>query len=314
MIIAIDSTVRGPALGGCRWCVYPDRHSARRDAEQLARAMTRKAAMAHLSLGGGKAVVMGDPRERTHQQLVAFGGFVDSLDGRYITGSDMGTGEEAMASIREATRFVTGLPKRLGGSGGPGPFTAEGVLMALERACARLDLRLSGARVSVQGTGSVGRALVTRLLESGAHVTAADPDEAALAELPREVTRVAPDAILAHPADIFAPCGPGAVLGRAAAEAIDCRIVCGAANNLLAEPVAARVLDERGILYVPDFVANAGGLIHLAVGRDGGDEAATRQQLGVIPENLDIVMELAKAEQLDTAAAAERIALSRANP
>ncbi len=312
MIIAIDSTRRGPALGGCRWRPYPDRTTARLEAEGLARAMTRKAAMARLSLGGGKAVVMGDPRTRTHEQLVAFGHFVDSLGGRYVTGADMGTGQEDMVSIREGTEHVTGLPRRLGGCGDPGPYTAIGVRMALERACAHLDLRLEAACVAVQGAGSVGAALVRDLLERGARVRACDPDPDVLASLPEAAERVACDALLASPCDVFAPCGPGALLGRELARSIECRIVCGGANNPLADPEVAAELERRHILYVPDFVANAGGLIHLAVAVEGGDESGTLQQLGVIPENLDAVLELAKAEQLDMAAAAERIASSLA--
>ncbi len=311
MVIVVDSTQRGPALGGCRWRVYPDRRAARMDAEQLARAMTRKAAMARLSLGGGKAVVVGDPRIRTHEQLVAFGRFVDSLDGRYITGADMGTGEEAMASIREATLHVTGLPKRLGGFGDPGPFTALGVHMAMERACEHAEIELSGATVAVQGVGNVGAALVSRLLESGARVRASDPDPAALEALPADVERVDGEALLAGPCHIFAPCGPGGLLDRALARTLECRVVCGAANNPLRDPATAIELAERGILYVPDFVANAGGLIHLACALDGGDETDTRRQLGVIHENLDQVLALAKAEQIDPASAAERIAQAR---
>jgi leucine dehydrogenase len=312
MIISIDSTRRGPALGGCRWRPYPDRTTARLEAEGLARAMTRKAAMARLSLGGGKAVVMGDPRTRTHEQLVAFGQFVDSLGGRYVTGADMGTGQEAMLSIREGTEYVTGLPRRVGGCGDPGPYTAIGVRMALERACSHADLRLEGARVALQGAGSVGSALAADLLELGAEVRACDPDPEALAGLPDVVERVACDALLSSPCDVFAPCGPGGVIDRELAGALECRIVCGAANNPLVDAEVARELDRRGILYVPDFVANAGGLIHLAVALEGGDEAGTLRQLAVIPENLDAVLELAKAEQLDTAAAAERLARSLA--
>ena len=308
MIIAIDSTRRGPALGGCRWRPYPDRTSARLEAEGLARAMTRKAAMARLSLGGGKAVVMGDPRTRTHEQLVEFGRFVDSLGGRYVTGADMGTGQEAMVSIREGTAHVTGLPQRVGGCGDPGPYTALGVRMALEHACRNLDLSLDGASVAVQGAGSVGAALIRDLLERGARVRVCDPDPAALAALPAEAERVPGDALLDTPCDVFAPCGPGAVLSRELAAALDCRIVCGAANNPLVDTEVARELARRRILYVPDIVANAGGLIHLAVALQGGDEAGTLRHMDVIPENLDAVLELAKAEQLDMATAAERLA------
>ena len=153
MVIAIDSTLRGPALGGCRWRPYPDSLVARREACALAASMTRKAALARLSLGGGKAVVIGDPAQRTREQLFAFGDFVESLGGCYITAADMGTGEEQMGEIHERTRFVVGLPRELGGCGDPGPFTARGVYMAI---VAALGGSVTGARVAVQGVGSVG--------------------------------------------------------------------------------------------------------------------------------------------------------------
>lgn len=308
MIIAIDSTELGPALGGCRWRPYASSRDARLDAEALARTMTHKAALARLKLGGGKAVVVGDPRRRTREQLVAFGRFVESLEGRYITAADMGTGEQAMRVIREGTRHVVGLPKSVGGCGDPAPFTARGVFLALERALERLDRPLRGARVAVQGVGNVGSALVRQLLEAGASVVAADPDAAALAALPEPVERVAPEGIAACACDAFAPCGPGRVIDREVAGALRCAVVCGAANNPLVAGEVARALEERGILYVPDFLANAGGLIHLAVALEGGEEEAARRHLDVIPENLDAVIAQAKADRADLATTAERLA------
>jgi leucine dehydrogenase len=175
-----------------------------------------------------------------------------------------------------------------------------------------VELALGGASVAVQGVGSVGAALVELLLESGARVRASDPDPAALDALPAEVERIDGRALLAEPCQIFAPCGPGGLLDRELASRLECRVVCGAANNPLRDPATAIELASRGILYVPDFVANAGGLIHLACALEGGDEAASRRRLAVIPENLDQVLALAKAEQLDPASAAERIAQSLA--
>ena len=311
MTIVIDSVARGPALGGCRWQPYADSAAALADASALASAMTRKAAMARLSLGGGKAVIRGDPRTRTREQLLAFGEFVDSLDGRYITAADMGTGEEAMAVIRESTYYVVGLPQRYGGAGDPGPFTALGVFLALERACRHRDLPLPGAQVAVQGVGSVGRHLVSLLREAGAAVYAADPDRDALDSLPDDVIRVPADRITREPCDVFAPCGPGGVIE--CAEELACQIVCGAANNPLARPELARDLAAREILYVPDFVANAGGLIRLGLelGGESRDAAAARRHLEIIPENVDTVFAAAKSEQIDTASVADRIALGR---
>ena len=308
MIIAIDSTARGPALGGCRWRPYDDPLEARRDAVALARAMTRKAALARLALGGGKAVVSGNPRLRTADQIRIFGELVDSLGGRYITAADMGTGEETMAAISSTTRWVAGLPRRLGGPGDPAPFTARGVYLAIERALEHRDRPVDGASVAVQGAGSVGAALAHQLVEAGARVSVADPDPARLSALPEAAEVAAIDDIAQLDCDVFAPCGPGGLLDVEAAAKLRCSIVCGAANNPLADPEVAARLDERGILYVPDFVANAGGLIHLAVAVEGGDRAITEDYLRVIPENLDSVLAQAKAELCSTDEAAARLA------
>jgi glutamate dehydrogenase/leucine dehydrogenase len=272
--------------------------------------MTRKAALARLALGGGKAVVLGDPARRTREQLRAFGRFVESLEGRYITAADMGTGEEAMAVIGEVTRHVAGLPRRLGGCGDPGPFTALGVRLAIRAAARERGLDPDRLRVAVQGVGSVGGELVRQLVRDGASVTVADPRREVLAGLPAGVQVVPPEDILDQACDVLAPCGPPFVIDAARARVLQCAIVCGGANNPLSERAVGAVLASRGILYVPDFLANAGGLIHLAVFREGGDEAATLEHLQVIPENLARVLARAKAEGIDPGEAAERIALS----
>ncbi len=305
MIIAIDSTMRGPALGGCRWTPYPDSMAARDEARALAAAMTRKAALARLPLGGGKAVVVGDPCKRTREELLAFGDLVESLGGAYITAADMGSGEQQMAIIRERTNYVLGLPRRLGGCGDPGPFTARGVYMALVSA---LGGSVHGARVVVQGTGSVGGALVRLLIEAGASVVASDTNPEALESLPHEVRVVDPGQVTAAPCEVFAPCGPAGILDRKLAEEIPCQVVCGAANNPLTDPGVAALLQGRGVLYVPDFLANAGGLIHLAVALEGGDAATTLEHLQVIPDNLADVLTAVRLEGGDTLSAAERLA------
>lgn len=313
MIIAIDSTARGPSLGGCRWRPYADSLEARRDATSLARVMTLKTAMARLALGGGKAVVVGDPDERTDHQLRAFGEFVETLGGRYITGSDMGTAKEAMLVIRQGTSWVAGLPERVGGAGDPGPFTALGVLRALEPATTHAGISLRGARVAVQGAGNVGADLIHLLLAEGAEVVATDVSEEALAELPDSVRQVAPEQILGEECDIFAPCGPGGVIDPTAAAAMECRIICGAANSPLSTPEVAGTLADRGIIYVPDFVANAGGVIHLAISLEGGDAERSRKYINVIPENVEEVLSQAKANHIDNATAAVNIATERAS-
>ncbi|MBW2282008.1 MAG: Glu/Leu/Phe/Val dehydrogenase [Deltaproteobacteria bacterium] len=307
MIIAIDSTARGPALGGCRWRSYEDPLEARREARALAQAMTRKAALAGLALGGGKAVVCGDARLRTRDQLLVFGDFVSSLDGRYITAADMGTGEQEMAVIAEKTSHVVGLPRERGGCGDPGPFTALGVRMAMETALRSRGLSLAGARIAVQGVGSVGGFLVRYLCEAGAVVIAADPDLERLGELPDGVAVVTPGEILDVECDVLAPCGPARVIDASRADALRCAIVCGAANNTLAGDEAAAVMHGRGVLLVPDYLANAGGLIHLAVSREGGNDAASRERLRVIPENLDRVLARCQERGLEPMQAAEEL-------
>jgi glutamate dehydrogenase/leucine dehydrogenase len=310
MIIAIDSTRRGPALGGCRWRNYPDRDAACRDATSLAAAMTRKAALSRLALGGGKAVVIGDPAKRTRRQMRAFGEFVEELGGRYVTAADMGTSAEQMAVFAERTRHVAGLPTGMGGCGDPGPWTARGVLLALQAASAELGLPLEGLHVAIQGLGSVGRALLDLLVERVAHVSVADVTPAALLGLPAEVERVEPERILEVAADVFAPCGPPGVIDAEAAHRLRARIVCGAANNPLSAPRVAAQLEERGILYVPDYLANAGGLIRLAIERDGGDDACVMKHLEVIPANLRRVLDHAKARGIDAGRAADELAAS----
>lgn len=310
-VIAIDSTVRGPALGGCRWRPYPDLESAHRDAVALAAAMTRKAAMARLALGGGKAVVVGDPRSRTTEQLLAFGAFVESLGGRYVTGADMGTGEAEMKVIARATRHAVGLALADGGCGDPSPYTAKGVLLAINAALAERDLQLSGSHVVVQGVGSVGGTLARILLEAGAAVSACDPVEAATAALPSEVRVVSAAAATSTPCEVFAPCGPPGVIDVDVARSLPAGIVCGAANNPLSDPCVAAELALRDILYVPDFVANAGGLIHLAVAREGGDATVTHARLAVITDNLRQVTSCAKEAEITTSEAAERLARQR---
>ena len=307
MIVAIDSTERGPALGGCRWRSYEDPLVAREEARGLAAAMTRKAALAGLALGGGKAVVSADPGVRTRDQLLAFGDFVASLDGRYITAADMGTGEQEMAVIAEKTSHVVGLPRDRGGCGDPGPFTALGVRMAMQAALEARGQSLQGARVAVQGVGSVGGYLVRHLCEAGAAVTAADPDLERLGAMPAGVSVVTPAEILDAECDVLAPCGPARVIDRARATRLRCGIVCGAANNTLVEDEAASILHRRGILLVPDYLANAGGLIHLAVSREGGSDAASRERLRVIPQNLERVLARCQERDLEPMQAAEEL-------
>ena len=274
-IIAIHSTTLGPALGGTRFFAYPSESDAITDVMRLSEGMSYKAAVASLDLGGGKAVIIGDPREIKSERLFrAYGRLIDSLGGRYVTAEDVGTTTADMELIARETRHVTGLPRARGGSGDPSPATALGVFHAMRAASASLwgDPNLRGKRVAVQGVGKVGGALVELLVDAGATVAIADINTTEVARLVEVhgVSSVAPDEILFTECDILAPCAMGAVLSEASIPLLSCDAVVGSANNQLAEDKDAERLADRDIVYVPDFVANAGGIINIA------DEAAGR--------------------------------------
>lgn len=311
MVVVIDSTVRGPALGGCRWRRYPDQDAAVREAVELGAAMTNKAALAELPLGGGKAVISGDPAAKTRYQLLALGEFIDSLGGEYITAEDMGTSPDDMVVIAERTAHVVGLPTERGGCGNPAPSTALGVYLAIEAALGHLDKEIEDSRVAVQGVGAVGGELVRILLNAGASVVATDPDERRLEALPSQVDRVSPDKILSEHCDVFAPCGPPHVIDFESVRALACTVVCGSANNPLSDAAVAQALAEQGILYVPDFLANAGGIIHLANALGGGSVAEIRKRLDVVPRNFHAVMAKAKSEGVEPLESARRLARER---
>lgn len=261
-IIAIHSTALGPGGGGVRMYPYRSPADALTDALRLSRGMTYKAAMGGLPFGGAKTVVIGDPRTKTDDMLEALGDAIEMLGGRYFCGEDVGTTPEDMAIIARRTSHVVGLPGR---SGDPSPATARGVFVAIVRAVETVMGRpsLAGVRVAVQGAGHVGAHLVTLLVEAGADVTIADIEEQRVAELRRShgVDAVEPDRIHAVETDVFSPCALGAVIDDSTIEDLKARIVCGSANNQLAEPRHGLSLHQRGVVYVPDYVASVGGAI-----------------------------------------------------
>jgi leucine dehydrogenase len=266
--IAIHSTARGSAAGGLRMRRYASEEEALADVLALSRGMTLKNAAAELPLGGGKAVIMGDPREKTEAQLRAMGRAVDSLGGRYWTAEDMGMSPSDMAVIRRETRFVAGLADGPFASGDPSPRTARGVFYAMRVAAKRrLGSRvLEGRRVAIQGLGHVGWHLAKQLRAAGADLAVADMDEARARQAAQTfgAEMVAPEAILRTEADIFAPCAIGGILTEETARTLRSAIVCGAANTQLASDAAGDILHERGVLYVPDYVANGGGIVNVA--------------------------------------------------
>ncbi len=262
-IIAVHSTVLGPAGGGIRMFPYPDAAAAVTDVLRLSRAMTYKMAMAGVPFGGGKSVIIGDPRtDKSPALLEAFGAAVENLGGRYVCGEDVGTTPADMEIIHRTTRYVTGLPGRTGDTS---PTTGATVFHAM-RAGARAafgDPDLAGRTVAVQGVGNVGRHLCGHLHEAGAEIICADVDPAAVAEVVDRfgATAVDPGEILGVQADVLAPCAMGGAITAEVASALRVGLVCGGANNQLATPEVDRLLADRGIVYVPDYLANVGGVL-----------------------------------------------------
>jgi leucine dehydrogenase len=321
-IVAVHSTARGPSLGGCRMWAYEDSRAAVRDALRLSRAMTFKAAVANLPLGGGKGVIMrsaGEPPldpERRRAALLDFADTVDMLGGRYLTAEDVGTSDQDMAVIAEVTRYVTGLAVERGSSGDPSPWTALGVECAVRVACERTfgADSLEGRTVSVVGLGRVGGHLARLLAQAGARLVVADVDPAkrALAEeLGAEWTDST--TALAAEVDVLAPCALGAVLDHESVPALRCRVIAGAANNQLAADSIAELLTEREILWAPDFVANAGGIINISVELEPEGYAPERAEARVrgIGDTLRTIFDEAEAAGTTPLAAAMALARRR---
>ncbi len=267
--IALHSTRLGPAAGGLRMRVYDNDQAAIDDVLNLSRGMSYKNAAAGLPLGGGKAVILGDPRtEKTPEKLRAFGRAIDALQGQYWTAEDMGMAPSDMAELAKETRFVAGLDSGNHASGDPSPVTAQGVFNAMligsEKQFGNKDL--TSRRVAVQGLGHVGWHLCRLLQTAGAHLIVADMDPVVVADAVQTFGAdvAAPSDIHQTQVDIFAPCAIGGILNNHTIPQINARLIAGAANNQLASPADADALQDRGILYLPDYVANAGGIINVA--------------------------------------------------
>jgi len=316
-IIAIHSTVLGPALGGTRFYPYSSEDAALQDVLRLSRGMTYKAAAAGLDLGGGKAVIIGDPkRSKSEQLLRAYGRFVESLGGRYITAEDVGTSRDDMDVIRRETRFVTGVSPSIGGSGDPSAITAYGVYLSM-LACAEDRWHthsLHGRRVAVQGVGKVGHSLVKLLVEQGgAKVIVSDIDVDAVARAVRDfgAETAPPDQIHAVECDVFAPCALGGIINDDSIPKLRCSVVAGSANNQLERPEHGTALQELGILYAPDFVVNAGGLINVADELQGYQPERAKASVESVYRTLREVFTIARHDHISTAEAADRFAQSR---
>ncbi len=313
-IIAIHDTTLGPALGGLRMWDYGDDAAALEDALRLSRGMTYKAALAGLHYGGGKAVIMGDPgRDKTPALLASFADAVEALAGRYITAEDVGISTADLAIIRSRTKHAAGYAD--GGSGDPSPVTAWGVFHAIRAALAhRFGADgLEGRTVAVQGLGHVGAHLVRFLSEAGARVLVADIDPARVAAMVATLGAEAVPVEQIHkvPADVFAPCALGAGLNDTTIPELGAAIVAGAANNQLAEGRHGEVLAARGILYVPDYAANAGGIININYEGPDYDAEAAFAHAARIGGTVREILRRAEAEGLATNRIADQIAEAR---
>ena len=315
-VIALHSTHLGPGAGGARFWHYADPADAITDALRLSRGMSFKNAMAGLPMGGGKAVILADPRRtKTPEMLAAFGRAVDSLGGRYVTAEDVGMSDADMVAIAKMTRHVSGLPVTAGSAGGdPGPTTAKGVYLGVRAAIARglgkADPR--GVHVAIQGVGSVGGGLARLLAADGAKLTLSDVDSRRASALADELgaATVPAGEILGVEADVLSPCALGAILDEQSIAALKTGIVAGGANNQLATPADADRIHARGILYAPDYVINAGGIINVALEYLGqGDRAEVEARVARIPERLDAIWTESAASGVPAALVADRMAM-----
>jgi valine dehydrogenase (NAD+) len=316
-IIAIYSTALGPALGGTRFYPYADEAAALADVLALSRAMAYKAACAGLDLGGGKAVIIGDPNtEKTEALLRAYGRFVQAIAGRYYTACDVGTYVEDMDVIARECSFVTGRSPAYGGAGDSSILTAYGVFQGM-RAAAEVawgSPSLRGRRVGIAGVGKVGHHLVEHLLDDGASVVVADVSRDAVDRVRvvhPEVDMLDIDDLVSAPMDVYAPCALGGALSDDTVPALQAAVVCGAANNQLAHPGIEKVLEDRGVLYAPDYVVNSGGLIQVADEIEGYSEPRARAKATGIYDTTKRIFALANTEGVPPSVAADRLAERR---
>ncbi len=317
-VIAIHSSVLGPALGGTRMWNYASDQDGITDALRLSRGMTYKNAISGLNLGGGKAVIIGDASKlKTEALMRSYGKFVNNLNGKYITAEDVNTNARDMEYIGMETRFVTGKSDFLGGSGDPSPFTAYGVYMGMKAAAKKAwgNDSLTGKKVLVQGAGNVGQYIVGYLVGDGAKVLICDINEERLKQAVNKfpgIEVVDGNTIFDLEADIYAPCALGATLNTESITKLKCPVVAGCANNQLAdENVHGPMLMKKGIIYVPDFLINAGGVINISVELDGYNKERSLSMVEKIYGRTQEIFELSERENVHAQLAAMRIAEKR---
>ena len=320
-IIAIHNSNLGPALGGCRMWAYANDDEALRDVLRLSRGMTYKSALANLPLGGGKAVIIGDPHTGKSAALFqAMGDFVDSLGGRYITAADSGTGVAEMQIMAERTRHVSGAESREAFTGGtrngdPSPATAYGVFIGIQAAVKHRLGRddLHGLKVAIQGVGQVGFDLARQLKAAGAELWVSDIVEANVRRAVEQLgaTAVTQQAIFGLDVDVFAPCAMGGIINQQTLEALRAPIIAGAANNQLADASLAETLRRNECLYVPDYAINAGGIIDVYYGRSGGSAAQLKAHIEGIGATLGQIFQRAESASKTTVEIADQLAEER---
>jgi len=317
-IIAIYSTALGPALGGTRFYPYPSEDEALADVLNLSRAMAYKNALAGLDLGGGKAVIIGDPaKDKSEALLRAYGRFVQSLGGRYITACDVGTYSDDMELIARECGYVTGRTTLNGGAGDSSVLTAFGVFQGMRAAAEHSwgSASLTGRLVGVEGVGKVGHRLVDHVIEAGARVVACDPDQRAVQRVrdrhPAVVAAAGRAELLSHPLDIYSPNALGGALNEQTVTALTAKIVCGGANNQLAHPGLEKTLADRGILYAPDYLVNSGGVIQVADELNGFSFERAKARAEQIFTTTKKIFALADTDGVPPAVAADRLAERR---
>ena len=316
-IIAIHDTTLGPALGGTRMWMYKSEAEALNDVLRLSRGMTYKAAISGLKLGGGKAVIIGDSKKDKSDALFRkYGEFIESLNGKYITAEDVGTSTADMELVRETTKHVTGLPESMGGGGDPSPVTAYGVYMGMKASAQEVwgNDNLANKRIVVQGVGHVGEYLVKLLTREGAKVFISDINEDQLNAVAKnyKAEMISPESVYAFDADIYAPCALGATLNTEHISVMKCSIIAGSANNQLADEIVhGKLIAEKGILYAPDFLINAGGLINVFSELEGYNRQKALDQAKHIYHTTLEIFKKAKTQNITTVVAANKIAEER---
>ena len=316
-IIAIHDTTLGPALGGCRMWPYATEADALEDVLRLSKGMTYKASISGLNLGGGKSVIIGDPKKDKSEALFrSFGRFIESLNGRYIPAEDVNINDQDVEHIFTETSNVVGTPKIHGGSGNPAPYTALGVLRGIEASCTRAfgNRSVKGKTVAIQGVGAVGTHLAKYLSDHGASVLFTDINEENITAFKKELPDaryIEPEAIYSAPCDIFSPCALGAIINDDTIGQLKCQIVAGSANNQLREDRHGAILREQGILYAPDYLINAGGLMNVSIEYEGWSDEKSKRMVDAIYDTTMKIFTLSDEQNIPVYQATDLLAERR---